>query len=371
MGKNDFSPVHIRAKQLACGKKSLYLDMVSNGVRKKESLGLYLIPEHGRGDKLVNKATMQAAEDIKAKRMIEILEGRMSFAGSAAKKTLLVRWMDGQGERYDNEGSVSYAGIVRAMAARALEFDARATMKDVTPAWLRRFLEYLRVCRTSTGKRLSDGTVNMYFQVFSNLLNRAVRDELIVSNPMMMLAQSEKPSRSQKMRVYLTFDELRRMAETDCKSKDVKRAFMFCCFTGLRHVDVARLRWENVVKLGGGAYQLEMMQQKTGEPVYVPLSDNALKWLPERGDGQERLFRFPSADVMYSHLDAWAKAAGVKKHVTFHTSRHTCATLLLYYGADLYTVSKILGHTSVSTTQIYAKVADEAKRKAVMGIPEL
>lgn len=74
---------------------------------------------------------------------------------------------------------------------------------------------------------------------------------------------------------------------------------------------------------------------------------------------------------MYDYLDKWAKAAGIEKHVTFHMSRHTCATLLLYFGADIYTVSKILGHTSIQTTQIYAKVADEMKRTAVNNIPTI
>lgn len=86
---------------------------------------------------------------------------------------------------------------------------------------------------------------------------------------------------------------------------------------------------------------------------------------------QNNVFKFRDRSIIYDYLDRWAKKASIEKHVTFHMSRHTCATLLLYYGADLYTVSKILGHTSIKTTQIYAKVADEMKRKAVSNIPEI
>lgn len=95
--------------------------------------------------------------------------------------------------------------------------------------------------------------------------------------------------------------------------------------------------------------------------------------MPERGyDGKENyIFKFRDRSIIYDYLNNWAKAAGVEKHVTFHMSRHTCATLLLYYGTDLYTVSKILGHTSIKTTQVYAKVADEMKRKAVGNVPEI
>ena len=75
--------------------------------------------------------------------------------------------------------------------------------------------------------------------------------------------------------------------------------------------------------------------------------------------------------VIEKYLDEWAKAAGIDKHVTYHVSRHTHATMLLTYGADIYTVSKLLGHTRVQTTEIYAKIIDEKKQKAVDLIPDL
>lgn len=64
-------------------------------------------------------------------------------------------------------------------------------------------------------------------------------------------------------------------------------------------------------------------------------------------------------------LDTWAKEAGIQKHVTFHTARHTFATMELTMGADLYTTSKLLGHTEVRTTQIYAKIVNSKKEEAV------
>ena len=115
--------------------------------------------------------------------------------------------------------------------------------------------------------------------------------------------------------------------------------------------------------------QIETVQQKTGEPVYIPLSDNAIKWLPERTG--ERVFNLPHVSSIEKWLAQWSEDAGVKKHITYHVSRHTFATLTLTYGADLYTVSKLLGHSNIQTTQIYAKIVDENKRKAVNLIPEL
>ena len=204
-------------------------------------------------------------------------------------------------------------------------------------------------------------------------MNKAVRLDLIASNPFHKLSQAEKPQRRTKKKEYLTLDEVKRMSVAECDDWRVKYAFLFCCFTGLRYVDVSRLKWKHIVEVGKGEYQIELVQQKTKEPVYIPLSANALKWLPERGyDGKENyIFKFRDRSIIYDYLNKWAKTAGVEKHVTFHMSRHTCATLLLYYGTDLYTVSKILGHTSIKTTQVYAKVADEMKRKAVGNVPEI
>ena len=104
---------------------------------------------------------------------------------------------------------------------------------------------------------------------------------------------------------------------------------------------------------------------------YLPLSDNAVSQLPARGDAEEAVFSLPAPTSVSYILSRWAAAASIDKHVTFHVARHTCATLLLTFGADLYTVSKLLGHSDVKTTQIYAKVVDEKKRAAVDLVPRV
>ena len=270
---------------------------------------------------------------------------------------------------------MNYSKTIRNLIRHLELFNAKqVTLKEVTPAFLRKFLEYLRGDGANKyGGRLCQETIYTYFTILSILMNKAVRLDLIASNPFHKLSQAEKPQRRTKKKEYLTLDEVKRMSVAECDDWRVKYAFLFCCFTGLRYVDVSRLKWKHIVEVGKGEYQIELVQQKTKEPVYIPLSANALKWLPERGyDGKENyIFKFRDRSIIYDYLNKWAKTAGVEKHVTFHMSRHTCATLLLYYGTDLYTVSKILGHTSIKTTQVYAKVADEMKRKAVGNVPEI
>ena len=370
----EFSPVHLRTKKIAQGKESIYLDIVKDGMRKKEFIGLYLIPEKTRADKVINRATMKTAEEIRAKRIVELMEGKVGI-GKKPDKVDLLEWFEEQRLYYYDNDNMNYSKTIHNLIRHLTIFHPRKLMlSDVKPTFIRKFLEYLRSDGANKfGGRLCDETIYTYFTVFSILMNKAVRLELIISNPFHKLSQAEKPQRRTKKKEYLTLSEVKRMAEAECDDWRVKYAFMFCCFTGLRYIDVSRLKWKHIVEVGEGKYQIELIQQKTKEPVYIPLSANALKWLPERGyDGRENyIYKFRDRSIIYDYLKKWGDAAGIDKHLTFHMSRHTCATLLLYYGTDLYTVSKILGHTSIKTTQIYAKIADEMKRTAVQNIPDI
>ena len=99
----------------------------------------------------------------------------------------------------------------------------------------------------------------------------------------------------------------------------------------------------------------------------MPLSELALRWLPERENARDtdNVFNIPSKQFANIVLGKWVDDAGVTKHITFHTARHTFATMELTAGADLYTTSKLLGHSNVTTTQIYAKIVDKKKVDAV------
>ena len=113
---------------------------------------------------------------------------------------------------------------------------------------------------------------------------------------------------------------------------------------------------------------MSVVMTKTNNPVYIPLSSQAVKWLPERKDcaSEDLVFGgLPNASNLCVNLKNWADKAGIKKNVTFHTARHSCAVLLLTLGADIYTVSKILGHRSVRATQVYAKIVDKKKDDAI------
>ena len=164
----------------------------------------------------------------------------------------------------------------------------------------------------------------------------------------------------------MTSEEVRALIATPMKNESVKGAYLFSCFCGLRISDIIKLQWKDVF-VDRGQYRLSVSMQKTKEPIYLPLSPEALKWMPARGDKapDDNVFDLPSPAMVNILIKPWAKAAGINKRFTFHTARHTFATMMLTLGADLYTTSKLLGHADVKMTQVYAKIINQKKDDAV------
>lgn len=243
------------------------------------------------------------------------------------------------------------------------------------------FVEYLRTASPeyvtykarTTGRTLSAGTQLTYYNMLRSILNAAVRDSILESNPANKLSSKQKPHRCESNRTFLTIDEVKRLSDAKVSESDrvICEAFLFCCFCGLRYSDVSRLRWSQLHILSDGRYQLALVQKKTSKRLYLPLSENAMNCIPTGKEHckDDLIFDLPPYWDINKAIDRWARNAGLDKHVTFHVSRHTFATMELSCGVDIYTVSKLLGHSSVNTTQIYAKVVDKAKREAVDKIP--
>ncbi len=136
----------------------------------------------------------------------------------------------------------------------------------------------------------------------------------------------------------------------------------------MRLSDIKALTWD---KIQGD--KIHFRQEKTGGVEYVPLSTTAKDILLEMGDPKcekvDKVFNLKSIQHRGDYLRAWAKSAGINKQLSYHSSRHTFATLLLTKGVDLYTVSKLLGHEDIKTTLIYAKIIDKVKDNAVDMLP--
>ena len=176
---------------------------------------------------------------------------------------------------------------------------------------------------------------------------------------------------------YLTPEELTKLKATTIRGKESTRAFLFACFTGLRFSDVRKLTWKEVTEDN----YLLFSQQKTQIDNYgnayaytqLPLNEQALEVLGERGEPNERIFKkLPNAMNVNRSLKTWAKKAGVDKNIHFHISRHTFGVIMLQSGVDIYTVSKLLGHDSVTTTsKYYANLTQEKAVEAVAKFPKI
>lgn len=217
-------------------------------------------------------------------------------------------------------------------------------------------------------KRLNDGNISLYLDMYHKGARKKEGRPLIDRNPFKLLDAKEKPQKNSSIREFLTIEEVKQLMATPCRYDIVKRAFLFSCFTGLRYSDIKSLLWSEIRKAADGrTLFLEHPQVKTRKIVTVPLSEEALKWMPKQQKDKELVFhqlQITSTTVEVI-LGEWMKEAGIEKHITYHCSRHTAATMLLTLGADLYTVSKILGHSSIKMTEVYAKIVDKKKLETV------
>ncbi len=359
-------PVRIRFKKLANGSVSVYLAINVNGRRTYDYLKLYLVPETDQAAKLQNKQTMEAVYAIKAQRILQITNGAAGIKKDLRNKMRLVDWLKIYQDRQVNKGKRGAKRWVRTMIFVIEGYDGGkdATLADIDLQWLTDFMIYLMNDYVTYKKtKLTNGTVDNYLRCLKAAFNVAVEEGIMPTNPILALDRSHLKGTTYE-REFLSVEEVKKLIDTPCRRSDIKGAFLFSCFCGLRISDVRSLQWKHVVTAGEKMY-LKITQFKTRRPLSIPLSRQALRWMPERGGAGEDEYIFPPLSKNMTVLDDWAKEAGINKHITFHVSRHTFATMELTMGADIYTTSKLLGHTSVATTQIYAKVINSKKEEAV------
>ena len=383
-------PVRIRFKQLSNGNQSIYLEYYTGdvirkenyvgGKRKYEFLKLYLIPERTREDKAKNEATLALAKAIQSKRIVEVQNDAHGFQNTNKSRVNLLDYLENIGKQSAEQGSRNYARtVLNTVRALKLFRGDYIAFRDVDKEFLSEFTDYLRQMPKASkygvlkaGGRLSNNSVVSYYGTLRTAINRAYKEGIITVNPTKEFDFASKVRQEPSRREYLTLDELKTLINTECRHEIVKRAFLVSCLCGLRVSDIRKLRWCDLQR-SGGRVRIEITMQKTKEPLYLPISDEALKWLPERGEanGSDFIFPLTHEGTVNDTLQHWAKVAGITKHISFHVSRHTHATMMLTLGADLYTVSKLLGHKNIATTQIYAKIVDKKKEEAIGLIPNL
>ena len=369
--------VRLRTKPIKNGNLSLYLDIYHKGHRRYEFLRLYLIPEHNNQDRSRNRQSLEVAHRIRNRRLAELQESL--YTDSQLQHLQCFNFLDYIDSFCQNRSS-AYRSLSMGLKQHLILYKGPVIpFSSITKTFLKGFHQYLNQAQVRGNvskydpRVLSPGTKWNYFNILSRLLNNACLEGYLLRNPMRELTPDERPRRAEARKTYLVLQELRLLASTPLEScPEVKQAFLFACLCGLRFSDVKRLRWSNLQTDSHGYTTAEIIQQKTGSCLYLPLSDEAMKQLPSGSKREGLIFKhLPDASYTSKLLKRWTQAAGLGKHVTFHVSRHTFATLSLTYGVDLYTISKLLGHSSILVTQIYADIINEKKREAVDSIPSI
>ena len=371
--KNTKEPVRLREKELANGVRSLYLDIYVNGKRSYEFLKLYLIPETNPQAKVQNENTMRAANTIKLNRILEITNNKAGLKNTSIRaKMLLKDWMETFRQAQEQKG-VKDQKLIHNTVHALTAYNINVAMRDVNRDYIIGLTNFLRNdYRSPRGKKLKDYSVINYLGCLRNALNMAVREDVIADNPIMKLSAQDKVKAPESQREFLTIEEVQQLEATDSPYPHIKQAFLFACYTGLRCSDVRSITWGKIVK-DGEKYRLHTVMFKTKRPFYIPLSKKAMQWMPERGDKTDDDLIFENIPVQVNtklYLQPWLDRAGITKPITFHCSRHTFGTMMLTLGADIYTTSKLMGHTKVEVTQIYAKIINKKKDDAVILIDQ-
>ncbi|RZS97543.1 site-specific integrase [Cecembia calidifontis] len=349
------------------GQTSLYLDYYHKGKRKTEYLKLYLDPNaKTKEEKEVNKKTMQLAETIRAQRQIEIQNGVYGFRDNEKLKGSFTAYLELlASKRKDSPGNYgNWDSMIKHMKAFipqdiSFEFVNREFVQD--------FKEYLDKKATGHGiQKLSQNSKYSYFNKLRAALKQAVKDGIIPHNP---AEGVEAFKQGEPEREFLTLEELQAAVKAECEIPILKTAFIFSCLTGLRWSDINKLLWSEVQHSNEMGYYIRFRQKKTKGAETLPISEQAFGLLGEREDREERVFKGLKYSAWHNlKLQQWMMKAGISKTITFHCARHTYATLQLTMGTDIYTVSKLLGHRELKTTQVYAKIIDDKKKEAASKI---
>lgn len=345
------------------GKITLYLDYYDKGKRRSESLRLYLIAKpKTKEERDLNRKTLTLAETICAQRQIAIQNGAYGFGDTEKLKGSFLDYL--RSLKNKKRSSVGNFGNWDSMIKHLESFtDGDILFSQVDRQFVERFKYYLdREAKTKSNNNLSENSKYSYFNKFRAALKQVVKDEILTKNPSEGVVAFKQ---GESERDYLTLEELQAAANTECEIPQLKTAFIFSCLTGLRWSDIHKLVWSEVQQSEKMGYYIRFTQKKTKGTETLPISKQAFELLGERKDPQEIVFKGLKYSAWHNlRLQQWMMKAGITKSITFHCARHTYATLQLTMGTDIYTVSKLLGHRELKTTQVYAKIIDEKKKEA-------
>ncbi len=362
--------VTLRSKEIKGRKLSLYLDYYpainhpETGLpTRREFLKMYLYdrPQNSH-EREHNKETKLLAEKICSKRKLEIDKGEYGFLEKDKKNTDFLKYYLEIGNKHKETSTYN----VWSSSFNYLEKFTNGNCKvlDLTEKFCNDYREFLLHTPSikSVKAKLSQNAALAYFNKFKAAIKQAFKDGLISIN---LNERIDAIRQEETQREYLSLEELQRLAKTECDNPLLKTAALFSSLTGLRWSDIRKLKWEDIQYSEAQGFFIRFTQQKTKGVETLPISAQATELLGKPAEGNEVIFKKLHYSAYFRILlGKWMLRAGITKNITFHSFRHTFATLQIAEGTDIYTVSKMLGHRDLKTTQVYAKIVDQKKREA-------
>lgn len=366
--------VTLRKKKLKSEKESLYLDYypeiinpTTGAKTRREFLDLHVyINPKSQEERKYNQEAFEVANLVKSKRELQIRNKEFGFKENINLNVDFVNFYQTIVDEYYNKTSLSNYNTWKASLNHFINFSNGIIMSSqLDTTYINRYRNYLLQVKTTRNakepKRISINTASSYYKNFIYVLKQAYKRNFISIN----LAEDAKYIKEEEThREYLTEEELTALWKTPIKDEKVKHMALFSALTGLRFVDVSNLTWKDVFNDKHQGYYIQFREQKTKNIKNHPISETAYNILKSQENSEDLIF----GNIKYSQitrpLKLWLQDANITKKISFHNFRHSYATLQLANGTDIYTVSKLLGHKNVATTQIYTKILDKNKIEA-------
>jgi len=355
--------VNLRTRKQSKGSIRYFLDIHHNGSRTYEFLDVKIYPTDTKQIKTDKK---NLAELIRSNREIELITETTNYVPKNLKSINFFDFADNFIKNYKKKD----VRMIQASLNYFKKFinDDKLTIVQLTPIIMYGYKDYL------TGQcGLTGETPHNYFTRFKKILKSAELKGLIINNPTKEIKFRKTVGDSILKKQILTTDELQTLANTKCGNNETKKAFLFACYTGLGLAEIQKLTWENVVN-----GKLVTNREKTKQKVEIKLKEGLLKLIGEKQTKTSLIFKLEnekhillSTNAINKCIKNWVERSKIEKHITFYCARHTFATQLLQYGANLKTVADAMGHTSTKSTIKYLNYIDNLKDDAIDNLPDL
>lgn len=353
-------------KPISKGRQSLYLDIYpkvrlsDNRLVRYYFLKIFIYTNPGTSlERQHNKETIELARHVCAITQLDVQNSRFGFLSERQQAANFIDFFEELSLQKKGSDQTIWSNANKYFKAFAGPF---ISFKEVDIAICDKFAAFLK-SGPALGRhrrKIGRNTAAIYFRKFRRALKEAYKQKLLPDDVASSISAIKE---IETYREFLFQDELQQLADTPCQSLLLKKVSLLSAITGLRFSDIQALRWP-AIRGFKRSYYLQFRQEKTEDVEMLPISDIVIKLIGKIQLTDELIFPGLTYHLVTNGLKNWLRAAGIKKHITFHCFRHTFATLQLAAGTDIYTVSKMLGHRRLESTFRYVKIIDKLKRDA-------